>query len=75
MVRLIRNWYQAKKAQMELKALFYNAITALAQNRKGIMELAQNLYTALKDIPAEELQEKLMEQIAIMAHEPNNTGD
>lgn len=71
MVKLIKNWYQTKKTQMELKALFYGVIAALVENKKESMDLIQNLYGALKDVPAEELQEKLIKQIAMMVHEPN----
>lgn len=72
MISIIKNWYTIKKVQLELKATIYGTISTFLSNKQDIIELLQNAYTALKDTPVDELQQKLIEEIATLVHESNN---
>lgn len=71
MIKIIINWYKAKKIQSALKAEFYGTIGAIVHEKEDIKELIENTYDVLKDTPKEELQQKLIEQIALLVHETN----
>lgn len=71
MIKLIKNWYNAKKIQTQLKAEFYGMIGTVVREKENIKELIENTYDVLKDTPKEELQQKLIEQIALLVHETN----
>lgn len=71
MIKLIKNWYKTKKIQTQLKAEFYGAMETIVHERNDIKELIRNTYDVLKDAPKDELQQKLIEQIALLVHETN----
>lgn len=71
MIKFIRNWYRTKKIQAELKAELYNGIIMIVREHNDIKELLTNTYNVLKDAPLDELQQKLIEQIALLVHETN----
>lgn len=71
MIKFIRNWYRTKKIQAELKAELYNAIIMVVREHEDIKELLINTYDVLKNAPLEELQQKLIEQIAFLVHKTN----
>lgn len=71
MIKLIKNWYKTKKIQAQLKAEFYGIIRAVIQEKENIKELIENAYDVLKDTPKEELQQKIIEQVAVLVHETN----
>lgn len=71
MIKLIKNWYTTKKIQAQLKAEFYGIIGRLFHEKDSIKELIENTYDVLKDIPKEELREKIIEQVAVLVHETN----
>ena len=43
----------------------------LYNEKENIKELIENTYDVLKDTPKEELQQKLIEQVALLVHETN----
>lgn len=71
MIKLIKNWYNTKKIQTQLKAEFYGTMESIIREKDDIKELIKNTYDILKDTPKEELQQKLIEQIALLVHETN----
>lgn len=71
MIKLIKNWYKIKKIQIEMKAEFYGMIGTIIREKEDIKELVENTYDVLKGTPKEELQQKLIEQIALLVHETN----
>lgn len=71
MIKLIKNWYKTKKIQIEMKAEFYGMIGTIIREKEDIKELVENTYDVLKGTPKEELQQKLIEQIALLVHETN----
>lgn len=71
MIKFIRNWYRTKKIQAELKAELYNAIIMVVREHEDIKKLLISTYDVLKNAPLEELQQKLIEQIALLVHETN----
>lgn len=60
-----------KKNEWKVKAMLYGAIAALIDNQKEVLTLLQKLYTALKDVPAEELQKEFVSKLAEIIHEEN----
>ena len=68
---LLINWYRAKKAEFKVKAMFYGTIAGIIDNRKPIIEMAQTLFTEIKDVPAEQLKDELIGKIAELVHEDN----
>lgn len=62
-------YFRMKKKEIELKLTLYTYTSALINERKNVIDLAENVYKALKDIPAEELQDRLIKEIAGLVHE------
>lgn len=57
-----------KKKEIELKLTLYTYVSTLINERKNVIDLVENIYKALKDIPAEELQDRLIKEIAELVH-------
>lgn len=64
-------YFKMKKNEWKVKAMFYGTIAALLDNQKDILNLLQNIYTALKDVPAEDLQNEFISNLAEIIHEEN----
>lgn len=56
-------YFKMKKKEIELKTLLYSHALNFVKEKEDILKVFVNLVTALKDVPPEELQEKLIEQI------------
>ena len=56
-------YFKMKKKEIELKTSLYSHVLNFVKEREDILKVFANLVTALKDVPPEELQEKLIEQI------------
>lgn len=56
-------YFKMKKKEIELKTLLYNYALNFVKEKEDIIKVMTNLVTALKDVPPEELPEKLIEQI------------
>lgn len=68
---MIRNYIRTKKAEWKIKATVYGAIATFINNQKELMSMIQKLYIALKDVPAEELQEEFISKLAEVIHKDN----
>lgn len=64
-------YLKMKKNEWKVKAMFYGTIAALIDNQKEVIELLQKMYTALKDVPAEELQKEFVNKLTEIIHEEN----
>lgn len=64
-------YLKMKKNEWKVKAMFYGTIATLIDNQKEILVLLQKMYTALKDVPAEELQKEFISKLAEIIHEEN----
>lgn len=62
------NYIRMKRNEWKVRAALYGAVAAVIDNQKEMLALVQKLYTALKDVPAEELREELVSRLAEMAH-------
>lgn len=62
-------YLKMKKNEWRVKAMVYGAIAALIDNQKEVLMLLQKMYTALKDVPAEELQKEFIAKLAEIIHE------
>lgn len=63
------SYFKMKRNEWKFKGMLYGAMAGLFESRKEMMNLAQRLYAALKDVPAEELRKELISKIAELAHE------
>ena len=64
-------YLKMKKNEWKVKAMFYGTIAALIDNQKDVLVLLQKMYTALKDVSAEELQREFVNKLAEIIHEEN----
>ena len=60
-----------KRVEWKIKATLYNAIIALIDNQKEILELLQKVYIAFKDVSAEDLQKEFISKLAEIIHNDN----
>lgn len=67
----MRHFFRMKKNEWKVRAMFYGAILSIAEQQRGIMELLQKLYAALKDVPEEELEKVFIEKLAEVIHTSN----
>lgn len=65
------NYIRMKRAEWKIKATLYNAIIALIDNQKEILELLQKVYIAFKDVSAEDLQKEFISKLAEIIHNDN----
>ena len=63
------NFIRMKKAEWKVKAIVYGTIATLIDNQKEVFVLLQKMYTALKDVSAEELQKEFISKLAEIIHE------
>lgn len=69
-------YLKMKKYEYALKLKFYMMIVKFMNNQteiKSFLEFVQKLYSALKDVPPEELQKEFISNLAEIVHETNNT--
>lgn len=62
-------YLKMKKMEHNLKLKIYEATNNLLNEKKDIIDLISKLYIALKDTNTEELQDKLINEIANLSHE------
>lgn len=65
-------YLKMKKYEYTLKLKFYKTIVKIMNNQteiKDFLELVQKLYSALKDVPPEELQKEFISNLAEIIHE------
>lgn len=62
------NYIRMKKNEWKVRAALYGAAAAVIDNQKEVLELLRKMYTALKDVPAEELRNELVSRLAEMVH-------
>lgn len=70
-------YLKMKRYEYTLKLKFYKTIVKVMNNQteiKNFLELLQKLYTALKDVPPEELQKEFISSLAEIIHETNNNS-
>ncbi|MBD5089536.1 MAG: hypothetical protein HDT30_12160 [Clostridiales bacterium] len=68
-------YLKMKKYEYTLKLKFYKMIVKFMNNQteiKSFLEFVQKLYSALKDVPPEELQKEFISNLAEIVHETNN---
>lgn len=62
-------WYTLKKKEISLKLAFYSMIETVIKEQEDIIQTITNIYSSVKDTPAQELQNKLITAIAELAHD------
>ena len=66
-------YLRMKKKEIELKLTLYTYASALLNEKKNVIELVGNIYNTLKDIPMEELQDRMIKELAGMVREEGMT--
>lgn len=66
---MIRNWIKMKKLELKCRLALYTRLASLLDEKEEIASLLGRIYTALKNTPAEELQSKLIAEIAELVHQ------
>ena len=61
---MIRNYLKMKALETTLKLQLYTGIRAFMKEKQDLAGLLLRLYTALKDVPAEELRDQFVEAVA-----------
>ena len=51
--------------------MFYSIIAAIIDEKKKFLELFQRMFATLKNVPADELQKKLINKLSEVIHEEN----
>ena len=69
--KIMTTYLKMKRAEWNVKAKCYGAIASLLEEQGDILELLQNLYAALKDVPAEELRGEFISRLTELIHEEN----
>ena len=64
-------YLKMKRNEWKVKAILYGAIDSLINNQKELLVLLQKMYTALKDVPTEELQRDFVNKLAEIIHKEN----
>ncbi len=62
------NYIRMKRNEWKVRAALYGAAAAVIDNQREVLALVQKLYTALKDVPAEELRDELVSRLAELVH-------
>ena len=65
---MIKNYLMMKKNEWKIKGMLYAAIATIIKNQKEVLEMFQKMYIALKDVPAEKLQEEFVSKLAEIIH-------
>lgn len=68
-------YLKMKKNEWKVKAMFYGMIIGVVDNQRDIIELAKNLYAALKDASVEDLRSEFVENLAAIIHENNQNAE
>lgn len=66
---MIRNWIVMKKKEITLKITLYTVIEKLIVEQKDIATLLSDLYTALKDVPFNDLKDEFLRKLAEIIHD------
>lgn len=64
MITLIKMKYK----EWKLKLAFYSVVESVLNEQEDIIKTITNVYSSVKDTPAQELQDKLIAAIAELAH-------
>lgn len=58
-----------KYKEWKLKLAFYSIIESVIKEQENIIKTITNVYSSVKDTPAQELQDKLITAIAELTHD------
>lgn len=61
-------YFKMKRHEWKVKAMLYGMLVSIIDNQKNVIDFIQTMYTALKDVPADELKSEFVSKIAEFAH-------
>lgn len=67
-------FFKMKKNEWKVKAALYGIIAGIMDNQSEILDLMQKLYVTLKDVPADDLQQAFVSELADMIHNEDKKG-
>lgn len=65
---MLKEYALMKKNEIKVKALFYKKLLSIIKEQENFMNLLNNLYSELKDIPVEELKDEVLLKTAQLLH-------
>lgn len=65
------NYLKMRRDEVRVKAMVYGAIAEIMENQKELLSFFQKLYTALNDVPPDELRRQFVERLAEIIHNEN----
>lgn len=66
---MIKDWLKMKKQEIAIKSCVYGTILKAVNEHSEMIELVKNLYSALKDVPADELRSEFIKNLAHIIHD------
>lgn len=69
MFNALKNWFILKSLEIRLRLFFLRKVSTFLDEKEHMLAFAIKLYESLRDIPPEELRDKLMTELASLAHE------
>jgi hypothetical protein len=64
-------YFKMKKNEWKVKAIIYGTIVSLIDNQQDILNVISKMYTALKDVPQDEIQKEFVIKLAEIIHQEN----
>ena len=61
-------YFKMKKKEIELKLELYSSIESFMEEKDDIIETIKKVYLSLKDVPVEEMYNKLILELANIIH-------
>ena len=65
-------YFKMKKKEIELKLELYSSIESFMEEKDDIIETIKKVYLSLKDVPVEEMYNKLILELANIIHGDND---
>ena len=64
-------YFKMKKKEIKLKLELYSSIENFMEEKDDIIETIKKVYLSLKDVPVEEMYNKLITELANIIHDDN----
>lgn len=69
------NYIKMKRLEWKIRAEIYEMFVSFMSSHKDILGILQKMYTALRDVPADELQKEIVEKLAEIIHSESHADD
>lgn len=69
---MLKEWLKMKRQEIAIKSCVYRTILTVTNEKSEIIDLIKNLYSALKDVPVDELRSEFINNLAHIIHDENS---